>query len=68
MILMADVTPELHAHLVSATGARGGSPYRAVTCSADELVLLAAEMQGAAEQSAFSSPCWLGPLVETPGT
>ena len=38
--------------------------YRAEICSAAVLLALAAELQATAEQSAFSSPHWLGPLFE----
>lgn len=68
VIPTATLTPVLDDRQATVTLRRGGAPYRAVTCTADELLSLAAEMQGVTEQSAFSSPCWLGPLVETLGS
>ena len=39
--------------------------YQADICSTDELIAWAAELHGAAAQSAFASPYWLGPLSDT---
>jgi CelD/BcsL family acetyltransferase involved in cellulose biosynthesis len=64
---IATVAPVLDDRRASVSSERGGARYRAATCTAAELVSLAGEMQDVTEQSAFSSPFWLEPLVETMG-